>query len=161
MTPGGERRRWRRLCPVAAGATSQIRLRTGRVLIVRDLSRGGARVEGDTQLLPGTHAEVHVIGTSGRQLVRSRIVWAKVLTVHPLNYEAALCFDTEVVLLAEGYWIPGVPADHAGDAGSGYPLARGTSGQPQEAQGNTAHEGVGSAFEVPPFDGLGRAARWR
>lgn len=161
MTPGVERRRWRRLCPVVPGATSQVRLRTGRDLVVRDMSRGGARVEGDRQLLPGTHAEVHVVGRSGRQLVRSRVVWAKVLTVNPLNYEAALLFDAEVVLLAEGYGIPSVPVDHTGDAGSGYPSASGTSGQPQESQGNSDHSGVGSGFEVPPADGLGRAAQWR
>ena len=99
------------------------------------------------RLLPGTHAEVHVIGTSGRQLVRSRIVWARVLAVTPLIYEAALLFAAEIALLADGYWIPGVSADHAGDAGSGYPPASGASGKPQESQGNADHEGVGSAFE--------------
>ena len=118
-------------------------------------------MEGEVRLLPGTLAEVHVISTGGRQLVRSRIVWAKVRAVNPLNYEAALLFDVEVVLLAEGYWIPGVPASRAGDAGSGYPPASGASAKPQESRGNTDHDSVGSALEVPPADGLGRAARWR
>lgn len=156
MRIGADRRRWRRLRPVASGATSQVRLRTGRDLVVRDMSCGGARVEGEVRLLPGTHAEVHVIGTSGRQLVRSRIVWARVLAVAPLIYEAALLFDAEVVLLVEGYRVPGVSAIHADLGGSGYPSVRAAADKPHESRGKTDHEGVGSPFEVPPADGMGR-----
>lgn len=113
-------------------------------------------MEGETRLLPGTHAEVHVIGVSGRQLVRSRIVWAKVLAVSPLIYEAALCFDAEVVLLAEGYRIPGVASTLVGHAGFGYPSAGEVTGDSQESQGKKVQAEVGSRFEVSPANGLGR-----
>ena len=152
MSADAERRRWRRLRPVACGVTSHVRLRTGRDLLVRDMSSGGARVEGATRLLPGTHSEVHVIATTGRQLVRSRIVWARVLAVDPLTYEAALLFDVEVGLLVEGYCLPSPPAFHADRAGSTYPSLAEKPSRPRESQGNTDGVGLGRAFEVASRD---------
>lgn len=111
--------------PLSNAATSRVRLRTGRDLTVCDMSSGGARVAGAVRLLPGTHADVHVVGAGGRQLVRSRIVWVRVLTVTPLVYEAALLFDAEVVLLAGGYRVPAASAGSVGSAGPAYP-PRGT-----------------------------------
>lgn len=123
---------------------------------MRDMSCGGARVEGAMRLLPGTHSEVHVIGTTGRQLVRSRIVWARVLAVEPLMYEAALLFDVEVARLAEGYCIPGSPSIQAGPVGSSYPPVDGKTGKPCESRGKADGAEVGRAFEVASADGLGR-----
>ncbi|MEQ1898355.1 MAG: hypothetical protein ABL971_13295 [Vicinamibacterales bacterium] len=123
---------------------------------MRDMSCGGARVEGAMRLLPGTHSEVHVIGATGRQLVRSRIVWARVLAVEPLVYEAALLFDVEVALLAEGYCIPSASSMQAGGVGSRYPPVEGETGTPHESRGKSDGTKVGRAFEVSPDDGMGR-----
>src|SRR5262245_14214204 len=89
---GRERRRAVRRTPDAAEPLARVRLRTGRELHVVDLSSGGALVEGVARLLPGTHADVHVITRDGRLLVRSRIVRAYVchLSSDAIRYRGAL-----------------------------------------------------------------------
>jgi hypothetical protein len=86
-----------------------MRLRAGRDLVVLDVSSGGALVQGETRLLPGTHVEVHVITPAGRVLVRSRVVRAFVarLCRDRVEYRSALAFERQVDVLP-GY---GVPAD--------------------------------------------------
>ncbi|HLG57805.1 MAG TPA: hypothetical protein VI485_20845 [Vicinamibacterales bacterium] len=80
-----------------------MRLRTGRELAVVDVSPVGALVEGATRLLPGTHADVHVITRHGRVLVRARVVRALVWHLAPdaVRYRAALAFDTPLDLDTE------------------------------------------------------------
>jgi hypothetical protein len=74
---------------------SRIRVRAGRELRVVNVSRGGALVEGDTRLLPGTRIDVHVVTAAGRTLVRSRIVRAYVSCVSSdyVLYRGALAFE--------------------------------------------------------------------
>jgi hypothetical protein len=62
---------------------------------VIDLSAGGVLVEGEARLLPGTRLEVHVIASSGRTLVRGRVVRACVagLWSDRVLYRGALAFD--------------------------------------------------------------------
>ena len=93
-----ERRQHIRRSPDTDETLSHIRLRTGPALAVLDLSDGGALVEGDVRLRPGTHIEVHVVTRDGRTLVRGRITRAYVfaLTAAGVCYRAGLAFDRDV-----------------------------------------------------------------
>jgi hypothetical protein len=77
---------------------ARIRLRAGSHLQVVDVSNAGVLVEGEARLLPGTHADVHIITADGRLLVRSRIVRAFVVHVEAerVRYRGALAFERAV-----------------------------------------------------------------
>ena len=100
-----------------------MRLRTGRDLLVVDLSNAGALVEGAARLLPGTHVDVHIITTDGRRLVRARLVRAYVCHVAAdvIRYRGALAFETPVDTSYVGYAIPDVLAPLPPLPGNGYP----------------------------------------
>jgi len=93
-----DRRQHPRRSPEADETLSQMRLRTGSSLAVIDVSDGGALVEGEARVRPGTHVEVHVVTRDGRTLVRGRITRAYVfaLTAASVRYRAGLAFDREV-----------------------------------------------------------------
>lgn len=95
-----ERRRAVRRTPGAEEMLSRVRLRAGRELAVIDVSCRGALVEGDVRLLPGTHADVHMLTASGRVLVRSRVVRAYVagLWGDRIVYRGALAFEHPIDL---------------------------------------------------------------
>jgi len=131
MPPNGtERRRALRRVPGVDEALSRVRLRTGRDLAVVDVSPVGALVESSTRLLPGTHADVHVVTRHGRVLVRTRVVRAVVWHLEPdaVRYRAALAFDTEVDTEADG---SALPMGHgASQPGAGTPYPDHDSGSP-------------------------------
>lgn len=69
-------------------------------MTVLDIAEGGALVEGETRLLPGTHIDVHVTTGDGRVLVRSRVVraWVHRLVADTVSYRGALAFDTPIAI---------------------------------------------------------------
>ena len=93
-----DRRHAPRRTPQPDESLSRVKLRTGRELVVVNLSSAGALVEGLTRLLPGTRAEVHLVTRHGRVLVRTRIVRSLVWRLEPdvVCYRSALAFDTAV-----------------------------------------------------------------
>jgi hypothetical protein len=93
-----ERRHTGRRSPNLGEPLSRVRLRTGRELSVVNVSTGGALVEGETRLLPGTNVDVHVTSAQGRVLVRSRVVRCSVWSVSAdvIQYRGALAFSTPV-----------------------------------------------------------------
>lgn len=103
-----ERRQSARHMPGALDPISRIRVRAGRDLMVVDVSQGGALVEGDMRLLPGTDIDVHVMTAGGRTLVRSRIVRAYVAAVASdrIVYRGALAFERPVDIGVMGMWFP-------------------------------------------------------
>ena len=103
-----ERRRASRRAPAVDEPLSQIRLRAGRQLTVIDISDTGVMAEGEMRLLPGTHVEVHLVTSDGRQLVRSRVVRAFVrqLSANRVLYRGALAFDRLVPTAVIGYAMP-------------------------------------------------------
>jgi hypothetical protein len=121
-SPCVDRRRALRSMPDASDPLARLRLRAGRELAVVNLASGGALVEAEGRLLPGTHVDVHVIGVDGRVLVRSRVVRAYVhrLAGDRILYRGALAFERHVDL-GVGYAIPRVA--HASDRamGTSYP----------------------------------------
>jgi hypothetical protein len=99
-----------------------MRLRAGRDLTVLDVSSGGAFVQGEARLLPGTHVEVHVITPAGRVLVRSRVLRAFVARLERdrVEYRGALAFERQVEF-SLGYRVPSVPPTVAATPGTSYP----------------------------------------
>lgn len=111
------------MAPKAGSPTSCARLRASGEMLVHDISAAGVRVQGAARLLPGVHAELHLIGAAGRQLVRGRVVWARVRGVAPLVYEAAVAFDAPFDLLPDGYCLPGEDTTLIGGTEPIYPFA--------------------------------------
>jgi hypothetical protein len=120
---GSERRRAERRIPRADETLARVRLRTGRELAVVDLSSTGALIEGSTRLLPGTHADVHIVTRQGRVLVRTRVVRAWVWRLEPecVRYRAGLAFDTTVDTEVDGYAVPDRPGQAPSREGTSYP----------------------------------------
>lgn len=90
--------------------------------MVLDVSSGGACVQGEARLLPGTHVDVHIITPAGRVLVRSRVVRAFVaqLTRDRVDYRGALAFERPVDV-SPGYRVPVVAAPSATAEGTSLP----------------------------------------
>lgn len=118
-----ERRRAVRRIPQPDETLARVRLRTGRELSVINISPTGVLVEGGTRLLPGTHADVHVVTRHGRTLVRARVIRSLVwrLQADSVSYRAALAFETSVDTEADGYAIPAESPMNDGGAGNAYP----------------------------------------
>jgi hypothetical protein len=134
--PPGDRRRAERRTPAGTEPLARIRLRAGSHLEVIDVSNAGVLVEGEARLLPGTHADVHIITTEGRTLVRSRVVRACVVHVEAerVRYRGALAFERAVDTAAArdeslapphetGYSIPSDIARAESSQGIVYPHA--------------------------------------
>ena len=121
-----ERRRMPRRAPDPGEVLSRVRLRGGREWTVVDISTGGALLEGESRLLPGTHVDAHVTTRDGRVLVRARVLraWVVRLRADAVGYRAALAFETSVDTSARGYTVPrGNPA--AGIERTVYPTESG------------------------------------
>ena len=118
-----ERRRGVRRIPQPDETLARVRLRTGRELAVINISPSGALVEGATRLLPGTHADVHIVTRHGRTLVRTRIVRCVVwrLQADVVCYRTGLAFETSVDTEADGYPVPAESRAMAGGQGNPYP----------------------------------------
>ena len=118
-----ERRRVPRRAPEASEPVARLRLRTGRELVVVNIGSGGALVECESRLLPGTHVDVHVIAVEGRVLVRSRVLRAFVssLAADRIVYRGAIAFEQRVDV-GGGYAIPGALPDVLPVRGTGYPV---------------------------------------
>jgi hypothetical protein len=94
-----ERRRFRRVGAEACGDDVRARLRAGRDAALLDLSRGGARIEVASRLLPGTPVELQVAAARWRWSGRARILRCRVSALVPedgVRYQAALQFDPPV-----------------------------------------------------------------
>ena len=84
---------------------SRLRLRTGRELRVLNVSSSGVLAESGIRLLPGTHVDVHLLTSTGRVLVRSRVARCYVAILEPdaVRYRAALAFDRHIAISSIGY----------------------------------------------------------
>ena len=123
ITPPHDRRRQPRRNPAADEPMAQIRMRTGALLTIVDVSGLGALVESTVRLVPGARVDAHVMTRDGRVLVRSRVVRAIVSALRPdaVSYRVALVFDEPVDTSASGYPLPTTTVERASDPGSSYP----------------------------------------
>lgn len=113
-----ERRSFRRLPRNQIEWLVSTRLRTGHELTLLDLSQGGALVEGQVRLLPGSRVELNLVGAGCRHSVHGKVLRCFVSALNRgtgVCYRAALGFDRP---LAE------TPGAGSGCPGSGYPCSR-------------------------------------
>ena len=79
--------------PQGGGWHHEAILRPGHDVEVVNVSAGGALLRSTSRLKPGMPSELHLQGQT-RRSVRGRIARARVISLAPLRYEAALIFDT-------------------------------------------------------------------
>jgi hypothetical protein len=118
-----ERRRATRRTVVADEPLAHAKLRTGRQLIVVDVSNWGALAETTERLLPGRHVDVHIVTPTGRTLVRSRVARAYVCHLQPdaICYRAALAFEQSIDARVCGHSMSAALASLPTSQGRSYP----------------------------------------
>lgn len=107
------------------------RLLPGREVILVDLSRHGALVEGVWRLRPGSRADLQIgVGRSAVS-IRGRIERCYVASLEPgeVRYRAAVRFDAPIAFapprdLLDGYPVPGPSDDGRGSRGQQLPGRR-------------------------------------
>jgi hypothetical protein len=106
-------RRWRRQDYAGGHLPPLARLRPGPPVVVVNLSRSGALVEGLLRPRAGTRCELELSGADGLMRVGARVVRCFVARVEPaeVRYRAALMFETLIVTpiapdLLAGYQLP-------------------------------------------------------
>ncbi len=117
MTPARiERRHAARLTAADGAAVPPVRIRPGHAASIVDISAGGALVESERGLSPGTHVELQLIIAAQRCSVRGRVLRCAVAEVHAagVRYRSAIAFDQQVPwpVRPDGY---AVPALHRSD----------------------------------------------
>ncbi len=78
---------------------SATRLRQGRDVVLIDLSRGGALIEGGARLLPGTRAVLQLLGPGGCLLACGSVLRCHVSAItleKGVTYRGALTFDQAI-----------------------------------------------------------------
>ncbi len=127
MTPTRiERRHAARLTAADGTAVPPVRIRPGHAASIIDISAGGALVESERGLSPGTHIELQMDIGARRWSVRGRVLRCAVAQVHAagVRYRSAIAFEQQVPWPArpDGYPVPGVRhSDDCGEAGTRYP----------------------------------------
>ena len=95
-----ERRATPRVSTVGGSGMERARLRPGRTAHVIDLSAGGALIETDWRLLPGTRVELQLGEPAAVHRVTGRILRCHValLDRERIRYRGALAFEERLVL---------------------------------------------------------------
>ena len=107
-----DRRQTRRFGTNDHGIVSA-RVRPGHDVAVIDVSAGGALVEGDYRLMPGTAVDLQLEASGERAAVRGRVLRCAVARLHPTSvcYRGAIRFDRHLPWFvdeeASGYTVPG------------------------------------------------------
>ncbi len=132
-------RRWRRQVYAGGHLPPAARLRPGPPVVIVNLSRSGALVEGNLRPRAGTRCELELAATEGAVRVGARVVRCFVARVEPteVRYRAALMFETLVPTpiapdLLTGYQLPTRPAARPRE---GVVAPRGSSAQPTTSGG--------------------------
>ena len=108
-----ERRRHRRHVRPEEHRIVSARIRPGYDVSVVDMSAGGALVESERRLMPGSPVELHVRSVHRSEIVRGRIVRCAVarLRANGICYRGAIAFDHNLLWLVDeavtGYTVPG------------------------------------------------------
>jgi len=105
-----DRRRTKRRTSVEDHNVVAVRIRPGHAAQLVDVSAGGALVETNCRLLPGTDVELHVDTPTKRTSVRGRVLRCAVVHVRAwgITYRGAINFDRHLPWLADeqGYGVP-------------------------------------------------------
>ena len=100
---GADRREWPR-APQAALAAVKAQLAAGTEVELKDLSRGGARFQTETRLLPGLTVAIRLVGVDGRTMtVRGRVVRSKLLRLDRggMGYEVGVAFQELITAVVD------------------------------------------------------------
>ncbi len=93
------------------------RIKPGHHAKLVDVSAGGALIETNRRLLPGTSVELHMETERSQTSVRGRVVRCAVVRVRPASvcYRGAISFDRHLPWFvdASGYQVPSVEARQA------------------------------------------------
>ena len=110
VTP--ERRRTRRRGAGEHGATA--RIRPGHQVQLIDLSSGGALVEADRRMLPGSAVELQLQTKDRQATMRGSVLRCCVVRVRPasISYRGAIAFDRELAWFGD---TPGYDVPYGGD----------------------------------------------
>lgn len=103
-----ERRATPRISPVGGSGMARARLRPGRTAHVVDLSAGGALIETDWRLLPGTRVELQFGQPAASVNVAGKVLRCHVASLdrERIRYRGALSFEKRMSF--------GEPATHLG-----------------------------------------------
>jgi hypothetical protein len=98
-----ERRNARRLGTTEHGIVAA-RIRPGYQVTLIDLSPGGALVEADRRLLPGSAVELQIQTSDRQAIMRGSVVRCSVAHVRPasISYRGAIVFDRHMPWFADG-----------------------------------------------------------
>jgi hypothetical protein len=134
-----ERRRDRR----AAAAGMRARVRPGHRLTVIDVGPGGALVEVDRALRPGTRVEVHLETDTQRWAASARVVRCAVAAI---DSEAGITYRAALAFIETCEWLREAPTP------SGYPVRApltGGAAVPSAADGDALPRLRGEAWGAP------------
>ena len=90
-----------------------LRVRLGRAAAIVDVSAGGALIETDHRLLPGTSVELYLETKDRHLAARARVLRCSVVLVQPasIRYRGAVSFDRQLPWFLDesnhGYTVPG------------------------------------------------------
>jgi hypothetical protein len=107
-----ERRRARRRAAGEHGATA--RIRPGHHVHLIDLSSGGALVEADRRMLPGSAVELQLQAPDRQATMRGSVLRCCVVRVRPssISYRGAIAFDRQLAWFGD---TPGYDVPYGGD----------------------------------------------
>ncbi len=109
-----DRRQTRRHQHVEEHGIVSTRIKPGHHARLVDVSAGGALIETNRRLLPGTSVELHLESESRQASVRGRVVRCAVVRVRPASvcYRGAISFDRHLPWFADasGYQVPSADA---------------------------------------------------
>jgi hypothetical protein len=110
-----ERRRATRCVSLQEHGVTRARVRPGHEAELLDISAGGALIETEYRLLPGTIVELHLETEEGRLYTRGRVMRCTVAAVHAscVSYRGAVCFEGTVP------WVPRRSTEYLILAGAG------------------------------------------
>lgn len=100
---GGERRAYPRKPASELPFLKSVKLLAGPEVRIIDVSRGGAQLESDTPLPPGTRVCLRLVTTDTTLLIDGRVLRSRVSCLQPglVRYRSAVAFDEEVALFSE------------------------------------------------------------
>jgi hypothetical protein len=106
MTAGFFDRRNSRRTGIGEHGIISARVRPGRVVVVIDVSAGGASIEISQRLLPGAAVDLQLETTHRRTTLRGRVLRCAVIQLRPaaVSYGAAIAFDRQWPGFVESEW---------------------------------------------------------
>jgi hypothetical protein len=104
MNARGERRRSTRLREAGEHGVLQARVRPGHTVDILDVSAGGALIETERRLLPGSVVDLHLATSSGHMAMRGQVLRCAVARLSPtlVAYRGAIGFERHLPWLGSG-----------------------------------------------------------